>query len=535
MVYITELQRTENALPGQTAGEFKSQYKPLSLLEEGIQLAQRNEREAARVIFSRVIHNKPESEEAWLWLAWLADDKEGCLHILREASQLLPGSDRVQEAIASVEGVAITREPVLEAPLVEQPQTRNARRQTKPIKTQPTAPPIKPARIKPVPKPAKRTSSVNPPLEPLKSSSPGHHWQLPAAGILGLGLLVIVIVLGITGAFNSNRTPVVQALALPTPVTDATPTVSPQELTAPLFTLVDAAWANQDWTLVIDALERIRLITPDDDRARQLLAKAHYELGKLALQANELDEAQVNLDEAIRLDATDLALHETRRALTLYLDGLRAYQLQDWSEVVRCLGKVYKENAGFRDTVPMLAQGYLGVARAQQADKNWELAQQSVEAALQLQSDFAEAQQVKIEVMDAITPPRRVEVSLTEHVVRVYENHQVVRMFPMCDGKKGSPTRSGRFQVLDKLPLALANQWGGLQMPWWIGLYYTNDDTVNGIENGFHALPFRDDKQVMWANSLGGTCSYGCLVLDTQDAIWLYDWVEIGTVVFVND
>ncbi|MHB1357167.1 MAG: L,D-transpeptidase family protein [Anaerolineae bacterium] len=520
-------------MSGQTFGPTHSSYKPLSLLEEGIQLAQRNERDAARVIFNRVIHANPESEEAWLWLAWLADDKDACLHLLREARQILPNSERVKDAIASVEGVAVTREPVTEAETAEQPKLKTAKSQSKVKRMRYGDAKPKPVSKQPTPKPAKLDPRIVPPLEPNAPAISAHRWQLTAVGILALGLVVVLLVLGITGKFGSSRTPVVKAFVLPTAITDMTPTASPQELTAPLFTQVDAALAVQDWTLAVDLLESIRLITPDSEQARVLLARAHFELGKLALFANELDQAQIDLDEAIRLDASDLQLHETRRALTLYMDGVRAYRLQDWAEVVRCLSRVQKANAGFRDTVAMLAQGYLGVARAQQAEQNWSAAQKSLEAALQLQTDFAEAQQVLIEVRDAITPPRRIEVSLTENLVRVYENHQAIRIFLMCDGKVGSPTRPGRFPVLDKLPLARAQQWGGLQMPWWIGIYYTNDDPINGIENGFHALPFREDQQVMWANSLGGSCSYGCIVLDTQDAMWLYEWVEIGTVVFI--
>lgn len=522
-------------MPGQTFDPTNAPYKPLSLLEEGIQLAQRNERDAARAIFSRVIHAKPESEEAWLWLAWLADDKEACLHLLREARQILPNSQRVKEAIISVEGVTATRQMVTEVNATDQPKPKTAKRLIKTIKTISTGINPKPASTQPAKKQKTQHNPINSPLEQAAPTKSVHRWQWPAAGIFAVGLVVLLIVLGITGALNPVRAPVVQALVLPTAIIDVTPTANPQELTAPLFTQVDSAWAVQDWALAIDLLERIRLISPDSDHARQLLAKAYYERGNQALLANNLDQAQIDLDEAIRLDASDLQLHETRRALTLYLDGVRAFRLQNWNEVVRCLSKVQGINAGFRDTEPMLAQGYLGVAQAQQASQDWNAAQQSLENALQLMPNFAEAQQALIEVKDAITPSRRIEVSLTEHLVRVYENHQVVRTFPMCDGKKGSPTRSGRFQVLDKIPLALANQWGSLQMPWWIGLYYTNDDPVNGIENGFHALPFRADKQVMWANSLGGDCSYGCLVLDTQDEIWLYNWVEIGTVVFVNE
>ncbi len=483
-----------------------------TLLEEGIQLAQRGERERARIILQRVIHASPETEDAWLWLAWLADDKAESLRLLQEAKQLFPESLRVQEALSTIQG----------APKPEPKQTQSQRK---------TPPPQK------APQPPRRISKAAKPLfisgVPEQGPDPAQNSRLPAVGLLVVALAAVAIVLGLAGAFRTSRPLQVQALELPTPVAAPTATVDIPQQVAALFSQVEAYEAAQDWNSAITELEHIRTLAPDDARARQELSKAHFERGKLALQANDLENAQVDLDAAIRLDASNSELHEVRRSLMLYMDGVRAYQLQDWDEVVHCLSRVRKINTGYRDTDVMLAQGYLGVARGQAVEQDWYGARESLELAISLDPELSEAQQVMIEVNNAITPPKRVEVSLSEHLVRVYENHQVIRTFPMCDGKKGSPTRPGRFPVLDKIPLALASQWGGLQMPWWIGLYYTNDDTENGIENGFHALPYRADQQVMWENSLGGQCSYGCIVLDTEDATWLYDWIEIGTVVFI--
>ncbi|MHB9033775.1 MAG: L,D-transpeptidase family protein [Anaerolineae bacterium] len=492
-----------------------SQTGTLTLLEEGIQLAQHGQRAQARSILQRVIHTLPENEDAWLWLAWLEDDKAEGVRLLKEAQQLLPTSSRVREALASLAEPQEKPAPEAQVNEVRQPKPVAAPRKR--------APEHKASK----PKPAAFVAVQQDADIPTNRS--------PVFGLLGIAIVAVVVVLGLAGAFRPRPASSVRALELPTRV-DAQPTADnlEEQLTS-LKNQAETYRAAQDWDNAILTLERIHELIPDDNSARTALAQAYYERGKLRLQVHDLETAQVDLDAAIRLDASNLAVHEDRRALMLYLEGLQAYQLQDWTEVVHCLSRVRKINAGFRDTDKMLAEGYLGVARMQAEKQDWYGARDSLALAVTLDPNFTEAQQAIIQVNDAITPPKRVEVYLGEHLVKVYENHQVIRSFLMCSGKKGSPTLAGRYPVLDKIPLALASQWGGLQMPWWIGLYYTNGDTVNGIENGFHALPYRADQQVMWENSLGSLCSYGCVVLDTKDAVWLYDWIDIGTVVFIFD
>jgi lipoprotein-anchoring transpeptidase ErfK/SrfK len=68
-----------------------------------------------------------------------------------------------------------------------------------------------------------------------------------------------------------------------------------------------------------------------------------------------------------------------------------------------------------------------------------------------------------------------------------------------------------------------------LNMPYWLGIYW-----AGGTENGFHALPILSSGATLWAGALGTRCSFGCIVLDTKDAKWMYDWSTLGTVVFVN-
>ena len=84
------------------------------------------------------------------------------------------------------------------------------------------------------------------------------------------------------------------------------------------------------------------------------------------------------------------------------------------------------------------------------------------------------------------------------------------------------------YQIQSKLPMAYASKWD-LDMPWWLGIYY-----AGGSENGFHALPIiKSSGQTVWRSALSTACSFGCIVLDTEDAQFLYNWVDIGTVVII--
>jgi len=483
-----------------------------ALLEEGIRLAKAGRHESARAAFQQVIHAAPETEDAWLWMSWIAADKKESLRLLREAQRYFPNSTRVRAALDAIDEPP---PPPLKQRVAPQMVMKRA--------------------IEPV-KAVKRSSAgVGSALARLfeKTRNFVQGWRLTALSVSLIALASILLILWLSGAFSSARPTRVEALVLPTrlPASDSQP--DPAQALQEHLARAETLLAGQDWDSAIAELELARIAAPDDMTARQALARAYLGRGQVALAANRLEEAQASFDEAIRLDAGNAEVHEARRALALYLRGKQAFELQDWREVVYSLSRVRKISSNYRDADAMLVEGYLGLAKLEQADMCWTQAHDALQAALEIDPSYAAAQQVMIEVNDAITPPRRVEVSLSEHLVRAYENHAVIRTMPMCAGKPGSPTRTGRFEVLDKLPMALASQWGGLQMPWWIGLYYTNDDPINGIENGFHALPFRNDRQVMWANSLGSACSYGCIVMDTPDANWLFDWVDVGTVVLI--
>ncbi len=119
-------------------------------------------------------------------------------------------------------------------------------------------------------------------------------------------------------------------------------------------------------------------------------------------------------------------------------------------------------------------------------------------------------------------------VSLSQQHLWAYQGDQLIYSFVASTGAAPSYTRAGEFRIQSKIPNAYGSTWN-IWMPWWLGIYW-----AGSIENGIHALPVMANGQTLWAGYLGTPISYGCVVLGTQEAKLLYDWVEIGTPVSIR-
>ncbi len=126
-------------------------------------------------------------------------------------------------------------------------------------------------------------------------------------------------------------------------------------------------------------------------------------------------------------------------------------------------------------------------------------------------------------------PGKRIVISIAEQRLRAYENGELLYDWPVSTGIPSSPTYTGEFQVLDKNENAYASQWD-LWMPHFIAVYRAGGDTYNGI----HALPILSNGQRLWAGALGSPASYGCIILDIQEAETLYAWADIGVLVTIE-
>ena len=212
----------------------------------------------------------------------------------------------------------------------------------------------------------------------------------------------------------------------------------------------------------------------------------------------------------------------------MYLDGLQAYWTKDWRGAVENLRRVYEVNPHFRDARTMLGKSWYYLGIELEEDEIWDEARDAFEQVTELLPDLEDAKVRLAKAEDVLIPPKRVEIDISAKLVTLYENHQPIHVFQCCTGRSNAPTIPGRYQVLDKMPEAYASKWA-LRMPWWVGIYY-----AGGSENGIHALPILSSGRILWRGALGTGCSFGCIVLDTDDAITLYDWVDVGTVVLIS-
>lgn len=494
-------------------------------LQEGMELARRGEREAARRVFRDLVYRNPYDEDAWVWLAWVAETPQATLSLLQEAQALLPDSQRIREGIAWVrEQLGEEEEPgdVPVSPskaLVQAAQsarrTAKTARQTVETMRQEAGETVEGIKDR-------IADAVQLPRVPAGLRG----WLISAVSVIAVVALAALV--WFVGSQLRQSVPVVRALDLPAPVANPTATPSVQQRTGSLWTQVEVAWIQQDWPKAIEALERIRQVDPYNDEARQRLAEAHYQRGLQFVEKNDLQAARSAYHEAIRLDASSKNVQRAYGELELYLAALDAYWQQDWAKAVSMLQQVYQGSPYFRDTRMMLGQAYCYLGVEMMEKEQLESARNALRTAVELLPDWPEAQARLTEVDNLITPPRRIEVDLSDKLAVVFEDNKPIKTFRVCTGRPSAPTVPGRYKIKTKLDEAYASRWD-LRMPYWLGIY-----DAGGSENGFHALPILSNGSILWRSALGTGCSYGCIVLDTPDAKWLYDWAELGTVVFVT-
>lgn len=125
---------------------------------------------------------------------------------------------------------------------------------------------------------------------------------------------------------------------------------------------------------------------------------------------------------------------------------------------------------------------------------------------------------------------KRIVISIDKQRMWIYQNGERIEEFVISTGIDRSPTQPGVFQVQTHDRNAYASVWD-LNMPDFLGIY----EAWPGFMNGIHGLPTLSNGRRLWANILGRPASYGCIILDLDDAAWLYDWAENGVVVEIRE
>jgi LysM repeat protein len=128
-----------------------------------------------------------------------------------------------------------------------------------------------------------------------------------------------------------------------------------------------------------------------------------------------------------------------------------------------------------------------------------------------------------------VIPGKRIVLSISEQMMWAYSNGVQVYEFIISTGMDKSPTQPGVFQVQTHELSAYASLWD-LTMPHFMGIY----QSWPGFWNGFHGLPTLSGGRLLWREVLGQPASYGCIILDLDEAETLYNWADDGVVVEIR-
>jgi lipoprotein-anchoring transpeptidase ErfK/SrfK len=128
-----------------------------------------------------------------------------------------------------------------------------------------------------------------------------------------------------------------------------------------------------------------------------------------------------------------------------------------------------------------------------------------------------------------IIPDKRIVISIGEQHLWVFQNGNILSEHVISTGIDRSPTQPGIFQVQTHELEAYASVWD-LYMPHFLGVY----EAWPGFMNGIHGLPRLSNGRRLWKNILGKPASYGCIIMDLDEAEWLYNWAEAGVIVDIR-
>lgn len=125
---------------------------------------------------------------------------------------------------------------------------------------------------------------------------------------------------------------------------------------------------------------------------------------------------------------------------------------------------------------------------------------------------------------------KSIEVSISEQKMYLKVGDITIRRFPVSTGKWSTPTPYGKTQILNKQEVRVSAAWPHYIMPKWMMF------RAGGY--GIHALPsISFDNGYFWTealNHIGTPRSHGCIRLLPDDAVFAYDFAEVGTPVWVR-
>jgi vancomycin resistance protein YoaR len=123
-------------------------------------------------------------------------------------------------------------------------------------------------------------------------------------------------------------------------------------------------------------------------------------------------------------------------------------------------------------------------------------------------------------------PGKYVDIDLTQQKLCEIDGNTILNCYIISSGKPGMATPAGTFTINDKNPRHWSGKYG-MWLPWW------QQFKTGGW--GLHELPETDNPK--WKevpDHLGTPISHGCVRLGVGPAQELYNWTEMGTIVYIH-
>ena len=119
-------------------------------------------------------------------------------------------------------------------------------------------------------------------------------------------------------------------------------------------------------------------------------------------------------------------------------------------------------------------------------------------------------------------------VSISRQQCWVFQGDRVIDSWQCSTGSKEWVTRTGTFPVQTKLEMAQSSAYR-LDMPYWLGIY-----DVGEFENGIHGIPIIwETGQKLWSGLIGQPATFGCAMLNDDDAARLFELAYLGMPVHI--
>lgn len=126
---------------------------------------------------------------------------------------------------------------------------------------------------------------------------------------------------------------------------------------------------------------------------------------------------------------------------------------------------------------------------------------------------------------------RRVVYSKTQQTVWVYdESNTIIKMHRVSGRQDPGDPLPGTYRVWSRSTRTFSIN--NPTITWNYMIRFAKGDRDGNI--GFHDIPYQYGQPVQTVDQLGQALSGGCVRQAPEDAIWMWNWAQIGTVVVVT-